>query len=129
MNRRHLLALQCGFEIEVEIGRVHADEGGRLLGHHAVAEFCPHGNEPGIVTQHFNVPAYRQALHRKPGIESGSLHLGPADAGEPEPARRNPLERLHELRPEEIPGGLAGHHPDERGCGQGVSARCRGASG
>ena len=113
MHRADAAGLQARFEIEVEIGRVHADEEIGLGRQQPLGELVADAGQLAIVAQHLDVAAHRQLVVRPPGLEALRGHLRPADAlrREIRPARTQAAEQQ---AGEQIARGLAGHHAETR---------------
>ena len=101
MHCPHTLFLEAGFQGDVEVRRINADEQRRSLLKHAPCQLSPNGNNAGVMTQHLSVTTHRKAFHRKPGIEAGCLHAGAADARE-SCLWQAFAQGSNEMRPEEV---------------------------
>ena len=81
MHRPHAARLQVGFQIQVEIGRVDADEHvGSVGGQQALLQLRADADDLAVVAQHLDIAAHRQLLAGPPGLEAVSGHLWAADA-------------------------------------------------
>ena len=86
---------QSGFEVEVEIGRVDADEKIGPFAQQAGLELAADAGDFGVVAQDLDIAAHRQLLLRPPALESTCQHLGTADACSfgAWPSRAQPIEQ------------------------------------
>ena len=76
---------QAPFERKVEVRRVDPDEDVGGVGHEALRETAPLGDELDEAAGGLEQAHDREALHREEGIEPESLHLGAADPAEAGP--------------------------------------------
>src|SRR3954447_7554833 len=111
VHGRDATCTQRTLESQIEVRCVHTDEQIRRIGDHAPPHVVADTNDARNLTQHFDIAAYRKRFSRIPRLESGALHLRPADAHETR-GRQMRLQRPHEMRAEQIAGRLACHHGD-----------------
>ena len=118
-------ALQRRFEVQVEIGRIDADEDVGRLAQQALAQLVADADDLAVVAQHLDVAAHGQLLVRPPGLEAvrapsaGRRCRRAAAAGQRAcmPSSSRPASRS----PDASPATMA-----KRGCAPcGISARCR----
>src|SRR6185369_7099842 len=103
------LALEPRFEPEVEVGRVHADEGRGSALDEAIAELVAQCNELAIDLQRLGVAMHGEPIARPPGFEAALDHAWAAhsDARQIGPAR---LHAVQQQPGEQVAGGFPGHH-------------------
>lgn len=111
VDRRNAGLLEAGFECEVEVGSVDADEDIGLQVEEAPLQLAADAGYLAGVLQRIDVAHDRQLVHRPPGIETLPLHGRAADAEE-DGVRQPAPERRNEVCAEEVAGGLAGHQGD-----------------
>lgn len=63
------------------------------------------------MAQHFNIAAHRQLLHGKQRIDSGSLHLRPADTDKFD-SRNTARQRTDQVGAQQIAGSFARNNTD-----------------
>ena len=127
MDRLDAGLLEPAFELEIEVGRIDADEGVGALVQQPLGEPPADARDLAVVPQHQDVAAHREAIMRPPGVETVSRHSRSADA---ERAQCRPacLQSAEQQSGEQIARGLAGHHREPR-CAVvhpgAINGRCR----
>lgn len=111
MNGRHTGRLHAGFQAEVEIRRVDADEDVRTLAFQAFFQLTPDTGNAPVIFQRIPVPHHRQLAHRPPAGHALPFHTRAADAVEDGTGQFR-LERRDQMRTQQIPGGFACHQGD-----------------
>ena len=71
---------QPGLEVEVEVGRIDADEDVGLVAQQPLGELVADADDLAVVAQHLDVAAHRELVVRPPGLEAARGHPRPADA-------------------------------------------------
>ena len=123
MHRLDALAAQIFFELQIEVGGVHADKKARLINGQALEELLADAHNFAVAQQH--VPAktmHRQFVVRPPGLKPLRCHARPANACRHQ-SRPACAQRLQQQAGQQITRGFSSHH------GQGprrlgVSRRC-----
>ena len=100
--------LEVGFEPEVEVGSIDADEDIRLQVEKALLQLAANAGDLARVLQRIDVAHHRELVHGPPGVETLRLHGRPADAEE-DGIGQATLERRDQVSPQEIAGSLPGH--------------------
>jgi hypothetical protein len=105
----HTGIAQLALQPQVEIGRIDADEGGRLVPEQAVEQAATDAGQVAVVLEHLEIAAHGQFLGRPPGVEAGRLHARPADADEVDIGPRI-AQRLDQVRSQLVARRFAGDH-------------------
>ena len=111
LDRGNAGVLQLAFEVEIEIGRIDADEHCRPLLQHALGYLAPDRHDSPVVTQHLRIAAHAEPVHRHVRFESLRDHLRAADAGKTQ-LRSARLERRDQVGSQQVARSLGGDHAD-----------------
>ena len=120
-------AAQAGFEVEVEVGRVDADEQVGPVGQQALLERLADADDAAVVAQHLDVAAHRQAIEGPVGAEAVALHDRPTDAPGLH-VRPAPAHAFEQEAGQQVTGDLSRDHADlerHRPAHPALSARSR----
>ena len=101
--------LEAGFQVQVEIGRIHTDEHIGRRRQQPLLELFTDGHNAPVMAQDLHVTANGQALMWPPGVKAQSSHARATNAKAPGlwPAL---LQALNQQTSEQIARGLASHH-------------------
>ena len=110
-DRKPVINLDAPLHIEIEIGRIDSDKKSRWFAQNLPRQTRADGANLAVMTQHFEIAAYRKFFHRKRDLHTRVFHARPADA---KIARgRNSLAQpMEQLRAEKVTGSLASNQGD-----------------
>lgn len=106
LHRRNARLLEIHLEVEIEIGRVDADEKRRPVAEEMLAELSAYSDDLPVMPEHLYEAAYRELFHREENLHPRSFHLRTADADE---AKSRPAlaERTDQVSAKLIPGSFS----------------------
>ena len=114
VNGLDAFSFERGFQIQIEIGCVHANKHIGALLQQPSFELIADAHDFPVMTQHLHVATHGKLVAGPPGVEATPCHLRPANAV---CVKRGPafLQTIKQQAGQQVPGGLAGHHAQSRG--------------
>jgi hypothetical protein len=111
MDGRDAGVAHLAFEPQVEVGRIHTDEGVGALGADLPEQLATDAGELAVALERVDVAMHRKQLAGPAHFEALGLHLRPADAEELGVGQVT-AERTDEVAREQIAGGFPCDHGD-----------------
>ena len=105
------MRFQTPLKVEIEIGRIDADEHVRRVRDQAATQLAADADDFQKMPQHFEIAAHREFFQREPHLHAGGFHARPADADDPQVGHQL-AQSENQLAAEQIARCLAGHYPD-----------------
>lgn len=109
MNRLDARGFERGFQVEIEIGRIHPDKNIRALLQQFLFELLADADDFTVVPQHFHITAHRQLVAGPPVRKTALRHLRSANAAGPQ-VRPTFAKTVEQQTRKQIARGFAGHH-------------------
>ena len=80
LHRRNTPRLECGRQVQIEVGRIHTDEHRRGILDQAVSQLPSDTHNFTVMPQHLCIATYRQLMVRPPGLKAllGTITLARA---------------------------------------------------